>query len=189
MDSSIKLTHKNEINNIHSVQELWLNPDGSKKSTAELKSISRNWDQKTWDAYLDWYEAPLKEELVERYIYERQLDKMEDHIFIFSQKTLSDQKLKRLIKKALSVLPPGERKVIYQIYWEDKNFKEIAEVLGITKGAVFQRKRKALKILKKQPNLLYALSIVGGMKNSPLSTGGINESKKLKQLSKYKEAC
>ena len=58
----------------------------------------------------------------------------------------------------IEMLPPKMQQVIKLFYFEDKNYKEIADTLGTSPETVRNQKGKALKIIRK--NLAILLTII-----------------------------
>lgn len=62
------------------------------------------------------------------------------------------KKLQRVIRKAITNLPEKYKMVISLHYYEELNFKEVAEVLGLTESRVSQIHKLAIINLKNQVN-------------------------------------
>ncbi len=57
--------------------------------------------------------------------------------------------LREKIEDTLNLLTENEKKVIQMIFFEEKDLKEISEILGISMGRISQLKSQGLKKLKK----------------------------------------
>lgn len=69
------------------------------------------------------------------------------------------------IKTELNKLPPYQREILYLRYFEDKSYKEIANILSINDQVAYNYVSRAIKRLKKQmANLSFLLlGLLGGI--------------------------
>ncbi len=126
----------------------WLDPNGKPYTEEVLKEISQNWDQETWEVYLQAQEYYLREKLIEPQRYDELADRQEETIF---QRFClsSDSETQELVEFLLTNLSPKQRFVIEQVFFEGRTEREIARELGISQPRVHLYKTKALDQIKR----------------------------------------
>ena len=66
-----------------------------------------------------------------------------------AQRELAARQRWRATRRAIAVLPPGQRAVLVLVRFEGLAYREVAETLGITLGAVESRLVRAMRALEK----------------------------------------
>lgn len=125
----------------------WLNSSAVEISTEDLKEICRTWDLPTWNAYLDWYESPLREKLLKPEIYDKLCEQNDQTIFEQASQSNSDRN-RIFCEKLLESLPENEKKILRLIFFEGRTIREIAALINISKSSAYRTKVRALRSLK-----------------------------------------
>lgn len=126
----------------------WLSSTGVEIPTAELKEISKSWDQATWEDYLDWYESSRRDALVAPGVYQKRTEEMTESIFQqFNQNT--DPKNRALCERLLGSIPEHEAEVIRLIFFHGRTVRQIAAETTHSKSGVHYLKNKALARLRR----------------------------------------
>ncbi len=125
----------------------WLTPDGVERSTFELKRISRDWDPKTWEDYLTWFESALRPKLITPWIYEKIGDEQSESVFEkFDQN--NDPRIREKCETLLSSIPANEAQVLRHIFFDGFTERHIAGLLKISKSGAHQLKQRAITRLR-----------------------------------------
>lgn len=127
----------------------WLTADGVERSTFELKRISRDWDPKTWEDYLTWFESALGSRLIAPYIYEKIGDEQSESVFEkFDQN--NDPRIREKCETLLSSIPANEAQVLRHIFFDGFTVRRIAGILKVSKTGVHHIKTRALSRLRRE---------------------------------------
>lgn len=86
----------------------------------------------------------VKQAYSQQILYENN-DSLDNHYLIDDSKELLG-----LIGKAVEKLPPERKKVFIMIRYEDRKYKEVAEILGISVKTVENQMGKAMKFLREE---------------------------------------
>lgn len=126
----------------------WLTATGVAIPTEQLKQISQFWDQATWEAYLKWYERPLKARLLKPNIYKKICDQQTRTIFEKFNQSIS-REISLQCDRLLSTLPVVEANVLTLKFLEGRTDRTVAAKLGISKSSVHVMKNRALSRLRR----------------------------------------
>jgi len=127
----------------------WLTVSGVERPTAELKEISKSWNEQTWIDYLKWFETGRKEKIVSAQLYDTTTDTMEKNIFEeLDHKTCPE--LQNYCDQLLSTLPTLQKKILQEIYLQGKTLVVIAAGLKRSRTNIYYNKNKALTTLKRE---------------------------------------
>ncbi len=143
----------------------WLTVSGVERPTAELKEISKSWDEQIWGEYLNWFETGRKDKLVSPVLYDAIADSIEKNIFEeLEQKNCPE--LRSYCDQLLAELPKHQEFILRSIFFEGKTQSQIAVELNRTKACISQNKFKALTRLKREYDgeILSARRIMRGAK-------------------------
>ena len=126
----------------------WLTPTGVEIPTADLVVIAKAWSPAMWEAYLNWYQSPCRERLIQPAIYDLVGDLQTETIFEqFAQN--SSQELRRACKQVLVLLPKLEAQVLRGYFLEGRTEVEIAFELKRSQPTIHRIKYRALLRLKR----------------------------------------
>ncbi len=149
MNNKIEILNQTEV-------KPWQRPNGKNFSVEELKLISKMWDQKTWDEYLESTEAPLTETLLRK---GTSISKYQHAYADFALEALSfvkdarcfnlERQIKRLMKKHLT---PQQREILWLRHWDDRTLEEICE---ITKSSMRTIRKSLLRSYHKLKNDIF----------------------------------
>lgn len=128
----------------------WEDSNGELKSDDELKEISQNWDNQTWESYLNTIESHQNELLFEEPggIENVSSEDCAETIFECLREFDRDPYLVKSIRLHLRKLGKRERQVLELYFWESMNITQIARKLGITRATVRVHKERALSKIK-----------------------------------------
>ena len=125
MNNKIELLNQKET-------KPWQHPNGKKFSVEELKLVSKKWDQKTWNEYLESTAAPLLETLLRKgtdiseYEYVYADFALEALSFVKDERCYNlERQMKRLMAKHLS---PLQQEILWLRHWDDRTLEEICEI-------------------------------------------------------------
>ena len=129
----------------------WRNPDGTKKTDAEISRLGQNWDLETWEQFLDEDVGKITEngrlyfvgKLEDNPALEKQVE--EDDKFSNKMKNLD---LEVIFKLAFEELTPQERLILDKLFWEGRSLKRVAKDLNTTPSNISTTKARVLKKLK-----------------------------------------
>ena len=125
----------------------WLTPTGVEIPTGQLKEICKSWDRKTWDAYLKWFERPLRARLLTPVIFQKIWEEQAETIFqSFSQNT--SYQTSELCERLLASLPPREAKVLRLIFLEGRTQRQVGGLLNKSQPRIRQLKDSGLLRLR-----------------------------------------
>ncbi len=133
----------------------WLDERGFPLSDEQLRSVSRSWDEATWNKYLEWHETPRAESLLRPQEYDEACEKLEESVFVDAQSSADDE-LKTRIGMLLSSLTDQQRRVLEPIFWQGWSERRVAQELKLNHKSVHRLKERALnkisKLLKGGPS-------------------------------------
>lgn len=127
--------------------------DKTKRETVVLNDVTED-VVKTLRKYKrdeDDYRKEAKAHLVEIESYEENNGEIIDEESDFEEKLAeitNNRELKQKLYKGMMTLTPQEKKIIRMKFYEQKENKEIAEILGLTTQAVSNTKCRAMKKLR-----------------------------------------
>ncbi len=142
----------------------WTDNRGFNLPEHELREVSKNWNEQTWEEYLKTIESKISGKFFSPEIYDLLCDGLTENIFWRSSEFSSDEVLEQ-IQSAMTHLPEKQAKVIELIFWHGKSQHQIAKSLRIHQSSVFNLKNRAIK------NLKISLQKLQGAVNPPLMRG------------------
>ena len=145
----------------------WTDQRGLPLNDEALKSVSRTWDEQTWEAYLNTIEGKSSGQLFGPGVYQDLCEENIRSIFADTANENNDE-IKSSVEKVLEVLSEHSGKqasVIREIFWNGKSQHEIADLLRIQQSSVFDLKQRAVKNFKK------IMKDLQGAVNPPLMKG------------------
>lgn len=110
----------------------WRDQNGKIMSDEILRTISKRWDEETWNLFLADTLHDSEEELEDR-----------DEFYFKKDPEYS------LLYEAINKLSLRQRKLVHLIFWQGLSLKQASSVLRISKGTCQDLKRRSLKKLKK----------------------------------------
>ncbi len=131
-----KKNGRNEVGDFFSGPKPWLDSKGKRTPPQILKTISKEWDEKTWTAYLDSFEEKPTEKYVHDQFLKDLLDICQVNVFDFAQDNTSINNEEDIIARALKALPAHHRQILRMTYWQNMSRGEIAKALGVPKSNV-----------------------------------------------------
>lgn len=144
----------------------WLDDKGRIFNDKELKEISKDWTQETWESYLSYIEIPRNESLIEEFHFDSIAET--NHIFDDLPETKRDKKIHSAIKK----LTKKQQKIIFLFFFEGISTRDIALKMEISHVAVIKIKNRALNSLKEQMEGVTSLRIMKGKNSKPFMKQG-----------------
>lgn len=139
-------------NEITNQSRPWLNKNGSIKSDAQIKAISKEWSLETWEQFLS--ETVDQEEVYQRelpsFVSDEILDSFPETIWEGKDSDRMDSVAKELRRICRGILTPRQQHVIRSTFWEGLSERKIGELLGISRSSVKTLKARALEKIKKQ---------------------------------------
>lgn len=142
----------------------WTNPTGVPLSDSELKRVSKTWDLETWEQYLDWYQSPCSETLIDSASYDILCEHRSDTVYEEYGYSL-DEALRSYCDDLLKTVPKCERKVLQLHFYEGLTEVEVAKLLKKSRSGVNLIKCRGLARLQKQNRgkKMAALHIMRGL--------------------------
>lgn len=126
----------------------WLTASEVERPTHELKEICKDWDRRTWEAYLIWFEGGRRDKLVKPEIYEFWGNSVHRSIFEdFGYESCPE--LQSFCDHLLSHLPEAQAFALRKIYLEGKTIRQAAFELNKSHTVITQNKNRALSNLIK----------------------------------------
>lgn len=144
----------------------WLDDKGRIFNDKELKEISKDWTQETWESYLSYIEIPRNESLIEEFHFDSIAET--NHIFDDLPETNRNKKLHSAIKK----LTQKQQKIIFLFFFKGISTRDIALKMEISHVAVIKIKNRALNSLKEQMEGVTSLRIMKGKNSKPFMKQG-----------------
>ena len=127
----------------------WLNKKRFLKNDYQLKKISKDWDEKTWEDYLSSLESERSESLIDPDLYDLLKEEFPCPKYEFIPDSRRTKKLKKLLKNALHRLSEKQQKIIFFIFFEGLSTRETALKMNISHTGVLKLRDRALNSLKK----------------------------------------
>lgn len=124
----------------------WLDKDGNELSVENLRLESKNWDQQTWEFYLESKDAILKEKLMSPGRYSKESAKIKESFL--SQLSSGSFLEKSHLESLLRALTPRQRQIIEMIFWQSMSQRQIANALGLNQSTVADVKRSAIRKMR-----------------------------------------
>lgn len=125
----------------------WLDGRGNLLNNEELKTVSKNWDQHTWEGFLDCQDGTCSESMISPNRYDRIAENLECSIFDPAADE-NETSLTPDVSFLMRLLTRRQRKVIQMIFWHNLTEREIARRLKISRVSVQVLKRRSLEKLK-----------------------------------------
>lgn len=125
----------------------WLTSSDVEIPTEKLKEITKSWDQKIWEDYLDWYQSSCQEKIIDPVALTTIGDECEESIFeeFGYDSNYEDQNFCDFL---LSNLNPLEAATLRKCILEGKTERQVAFELNRSSGSISQNKHKAIVKLK-----------------------------------------
>jgi DNA-directed RNA polymerase specialized sigma subunit len=121
----------------------WIQPNRKPICDSILKRISRTWDAETWEAYLSWYQKPLKEALIKTFGYELICEGMTDTIYR-EYGYDHDEFLQKYVEILLRRVSNKQASVLRLYYLEGLTELQISQRLRVNQSSAHRRKTTAL---------------------------------------------
>lgn len=135
-----------EVNMESKIFKPWLDKDGNELSVENLRLESKNWDQQTWEFYLESKDAILKEKLMSPGRYSKESAKIKESFL--SQLSSGSFLEKSHLESLLRALTPRQRQIIEMIFWQSMSQRQIANALGLNQSTVADVKRSAIRKMR-----------------------------------------
>ncbi len=134
----------------------WFNEKGEPLSIAELKEITKSWDEKTWQDYSESLEHYRREHLADDFESLVRDHDREEGLRRYFEAERGDSSIQeemgeyaeRAVASALNNLSHLEREVLILTLWEGKTEREIAECLEHSKSKIRRIYERALKKMR-----------------------------------------
>lgn len=139
-----------------------------------LREESKNWNAQQWESYLQTTEGGRSESLSTRSEVERLGITL--NIFEFADSDCSEE-ISNLVRSLLDQLTNRQAFVLKMIFWHGKSERRIAKMMGSSRQAVYDLKKRALKNLRKSFHEVLATSRIGEAQNldGEIETGADGE--------------
>ncbi len=126
----------------------WLTASQVEIPLAELKEISKTWDEQTWNDYLNWFQSGCSEKLISKNVFDKISEEIEKNIFEeFGYQ--SCPKLQSFCEQLLAALPAHQAQILRLYFYEGRTHKEIAFIFGRSDRTISYNKNTALRTLKR----------------------------------------
>lgn len=122
-----------------------------------LRRVSKNWNAREWESYLQTLEIGLSESLASQAVVASKA--ISNNIFELSS-TNSSEEISKIVSDLLSQLSERQALVLTKIFWDGKSERKIAREMKISRQAVYDLKKRALRNLRKDAK--------GVLANSPI---------------------
>lgn len=153
----------------------WLNEKGHTLCEHDLREVSKNWDQTTWERYLNSLDGTLSDQQLKPYEYDHLAENAETTCWDLSQSSADDE-TKKFIENLLRHLTPQQQRIIQMNFWEGRSERYIANELRISRSTIYVLKKRILRKLARHLKGVSAISpLVKGEENSPITKGGPDE--------------
>lgn len=157
--------------NIHSTKP-WLNSKGHPLEEHEIKEVSKSWDQRTWERYLDSLNGTLSDQQLKPYEYDYLSENMSSTCWDLSQSNADDE-TKDFVAGLLKTLTPLQQKIIQMNFWEGRSEHSIAQELRVSRTTVQTIKKRIFRKLARRLRGVSSISpLVKGKNNSSTIKGG-----------------
>ncbi len=129
----------------------WKNPDGSKKTDAEISKLGQSWDAKTWEQFLDQEVGRITDD--GRITYFKKWEKIPGIEEKLAEGQTSEKvanlNLQAVFETAFEELTLTEQLVLEKFFWDGMSLNKIAEDLKSTPSNMSNTKARALRKLKR----------------------------------------
>lgn len=112
-----------------------------------LREKSKSWSAEDWESYLRTIEVGLKESLSSMGEVTRM--GLTSNVFEYAETDCSDD-VSELVENLLSLLSERQAFVLRRVFWDGKSERQIAKMMKISRQAVYDLKKRALKNLRKR---------------------------------------
>lgn len=133
----------------------WLNERGEPLYLTELREISKSWDEKTWNAYLESQEHGRQEHLADDFndllrVHDREeaMRRYFEEEFGGPPEELPETFDPNAVARALSELTHLEKEVFILTFWNGKTEREIAQCLEHSKSKIRRIYERAMQKMK-----------------------------------------
>ncbi len=134
---------------IRRTKKEWLDNRGRILPTEQLKEVSKLWDEKTWEYFLDSIDGSIEGlQLLSAKRLSYKTDYMTHTIFDLWVEKNESEKIQQIVQHGLMKLTSRQRQVVKSVYFEGLSIEGAAAQLGITKSTTFVHLQKALLNLK-----------------------------------------
>lgn len=134
---------------IRRTKKAWLDTRGRMLPTEQLKEVSKSWDEKTWEQFLDSTDGSVEGlQLLSSKRLSCKTDYMTQSIFDLWAEKSDSEEIQQIIQIALEKLTSRQRQVIEATYFDGLSIEGAAAQIGITKSTAFVHLQKALLNLK-----------------------------------------
>ncbi len=129
----------------------WRNPDGTRKTDAEISKLGKSWDVETWKQFLDEDVGKITEDgklyFVKKFEDCPKLEKQTEDEEKFSNK-MENLDLEVIFSLAFEELTPREQLILDKLFWEELSLRRTARALNTTPTNISTTKARVLKKLK-----------------------------------------
>lgn len=133
----------------NNLQKPWLDQRGRPLPAEQLLDISKNWDVRTWNRYLQSIDGSIEGvQLVSGRKLRTKCDYLTQSIFDQRAEKNEPDSVQNKIRSTLAILSERQRQVIDSIYFEGLSIEKTAAKLNLSKPTVFEYKKSALAKLK-----------------------------------------
>lgn len=134
---------------IRKTKKAWLDTRGRMLPTEQLKEVSKSWDEKAWEQFLDSTDGSVEGlQLLSSKRLSCKTDYMTQSIFDLWAEKSDSKEVQQIIQIALAKLTSRQRQVVEATYFDGLSIEGVAAQLGITKSTAFVHLQKALLNLK-----------------------------------------
>lgn len=127
----------------------WLTASEVEIPMAELKQISKSWDEQTWNDYLNWFQSGGSEKLISKNVFNKISEELEKNIFEeFGYR--SCPKLQNYCDQLLATLPVHQAQILKLYFYEGRTHKEIGFLFNRSDRTISDNKNTALRALKRE---------------------------------------
>lgn len=174
MDSINHVASNEALTSVHS-EKPWLNKKGHALSEHDLKEVSKDWDQETWEKYLNSLDATLSDQQLKPYEYDYLAENAELTCWDLSQSS-ADNEAKDFVANLLKLLTPQQQIIIQMNFWEGRSERYIAEELRVSRNTVKTLKKRVLRRLARHLKRVSPISpLVKEEENSSVTKGVTDE--------------
>ena len=153
---------------MRNLEKPWLDQDGKKLATAEIRLISQSWNAATWEKYLMTLEKPQSDVLGNESDFVEET--MTSEVLELYKSMLEQDEypeFRGFLQGAILTLSPQERRVMDHIFWDAMSLADVAKKLGLTKSSVATYKKRATRKLR---NRLISAAESQGIDQPPMAT-------------------
>lgn len=127
----------------------WLDNRGRMLPTEQLKEISKSWNQKTWEQFLDSTDGSIEGlQLMSARRLAYKTEYMTNTVFDLWAEKNESEKIKEILRQGLSAVTERQRQIIEAVYFDGLSIEGAAARFGLSKSTAFVHLQKALLNLK-----------------------------------------